>query len=269
MSEHAVDPQVAGESTTTSQHWEVRRLDYDAPLLWLAAGVRDLVAAPYSSVLYGMLFAASAAATTYAAMEQPGFAVAFITGLLLIGPVLAAGLYVAARQRQAGEKVSIVKGIALLARRSTNIALFAVFLALLMAAWVRLSALIFALQFNTFTITLDGYQGVLSGTGDPIVVAYFVVIGLLLAAAVFVTSAVAVPMIVDRDCGPLTAIHASVQSFAKNWLVMLGWAASIVALTVVGVATLFLGMIILFPVLGYASWHSYKGLIAYTEHDPD
>ena len=247
--------QAATEKTTV-----IRSVEADAPLQWLAAGVRDFLATPGSSLLYGALFSLLAAGTIYLTWELPGFTFAFLTGLVLIGPVLAAGLYVAARQLASGEPASIFAALSLLRTRGANLALFGVFLALIMA-WVRLSALLFALKFNSLTITLDGYLGVLSGTGDPVALAYFLLIGSALAVTVFVTSAVAIPMIVDRNCGPITAIQTSARAVAHNWTAMLVWAFSIVVLTVVGSLTLFLGMLVLFPILGYATWHSYRSLV--------
>jgi len=176
--------------------------------------------------------------------------------------LLAAGLYLAARQQGNGEPVSIPAAIRHLSTRSANLGLYAIFLALIMAAWVRLSALLFAVKSNIVFISVDGYQTILSGTGDPVAVAYFLLIGLALAFTVFITSAVAIPMIVDRDCGPFTAIQTSARAFAKNWPAMLVWAALIVALTAIGIFTYFVGMLVLFPVLGYATWHSYKALVS-------
>jgi uncharacterized membrane protein len=247
--------------TLTSPAAEVRHIGLTAPFGWLADGVRSFASAPGTSLLYGALFALAAAGTTYLSLTLPGFTVAFLTGLLLIGPLLAAGLYVAARQQGNGEPVSIPAAIRHLGTRSANLGLFAIFLALIMAAWVRLSALLFAIKFNTVFIPVEGYQGILSGTGDPVAVAYFFLIGLALALTVFITSAVAIPMIVDRDCGPFTAIQTSARAFAKNWPAMLVWAALIVTLTGIGVFTYFVGMLVLFPVLGYATWHSYKALV--------
>jgi len=257
MSAHTINtmPGVSGDAA------EIRRVDASAPLRWLGAGVRSFLAAPGPSLVYGVLFTLAAAGTLYLSWTLPGFTVAFVTGLLLIGPLLAAGLYVAARQQHAGEPVKIGAAIRFLSTRSANMGLYAVLLALIMAAWVRISALLSAVKFNTFNVTVDGYLGILSGGGDPIAIAYFVVVGLALALTVFITSAVAIPMVVDRDCGPLTAVHASARAFAKNWFTMLIWAALIVAITVVGIATYFVGMVVLFPVLGYASWHSYKSLV--------
>jgi len=249
------------KSTLSSPAAEVHHIGLTAPFGWLADGVRSFATAPGTSLLYGALFALAAAGTTYLSWTLPGFTVAFLTGLLLIGPLLAAGLYVAARQQGNGEPVSIPEAIRHLSTRSANLGLFAIFLALIMVAWVRLSTLLFAIKFNTVFISVEDYQGILSGTGDPVAAAYFVGIGLALALTVFITNAVAIPMIVDRDCGPFTAIPTSARAFAKNWPAMLVWAALIVALTVIGILTYFVAMLVLFPVLGYATWHSYKALV--------
>ena len=83
----------------------------------------------------------------------------------------------------------------------------------------------------------------------------------MLALAVFVTSAVAAPMIVDINCNPLQAMYASVKVFAANPLPMLIWAALIVGLSMLGILPFFVGMWVLFPVLGYASWHSYRATV--------
>lgn len=239
----------------------IHRVDPDAPFEWLAAGVRNFIAAPWASLLYGALFSLVTAGILYMTREMPGFSVAFITGLLLIGPILASGLYAAARQQAEGQPVSIAAALSLIRSRATNLALFGVFLALIMAAWVRLSALLFAIKFNSVTITLDGYLGMLSGSADPLVLAYFVLIGLALATTVFITSAVAIPLILDRDVGPITAIKTSARAVAANWPAMLMWAAVIVAMTSVGLITFLVGMLLLFPILGYATWHSYRSLV--------
>jgi len=248
-------------STLASPAAEVRRIGLTAPFGWLADGVRSFASAPGASLLFGALFALAAAGTTYLSWTLPGFTVAFLTGLLLIGPLMAAGLYVAARQQGNGEPVSIPAAIRHLGTRSANLGLFAIFLALIMVAWVRLSTLLFAIKFNTVFISVEDYQGILSGTGDPVAMAYFVGIGFALALTVFITSAVAIPMVVDRDCGPFTAIQTSARAFAQNWPAMLVWATLIVNLTGIGILTYFIGMLVLFPVLGYATWHSYKALV--------
>jgi uncharacterized membrane protein len=241
---------------------EPRRAGAGEPLRWLRAGWRDFAAAPAPSLLYGSFFALGCWGVLALVSELPGFTLAFLTGLLLIGPFLASGLYVAARQRERGEPVSVRAGIAHLWSRRTNLGLFAVLLALVMAAWVRLSALLFAVKFNSLGLSIEAYTGLISGASDPWVLAYFVGIGFVLALTVFVIGAVSIPMIVDRDTGPVTAIRTSARVVARNWPAMSLWAASIVLLTGLGIATWFAGMVVLFPVLGYATWHSFRRLVA-------
>jgi uncharacterized membrane protein len=214
------------------------------------------------SLLYGATFVLACLGMVALTRELPWFTIAFLTGLLVMGPFLAAGLYAAARQLSAGEPVSVRAGLELLRSRATNLALFAVFLALIMTAWVRLSALLFAVKFGTLSPSIEGYLGVLGGSGgDPIVWSYFVLIGLALASVVFVTSAIAIPLILDRDAGPLTAIQTSARAVVRNWPAMLLWSGLIAVLTIVGIVTFFVAMLVIFPVLGYATWHSYRRLV--------
>ncbi len=233
-----------------------------APLHWIAAGVDDLRHATLYGLLYGLLFTAACGLTFLLVSGLPWFTIAFLTGLLLIGPYLASGVYLAARQRESGAPVSIRAALTVLAARKTNMAFYGVFLALLMVVWVRLAALLFAIQFTSMSPTIDDYLGILSGGADPWVLAFFLGIGLVLAVTVFVTSAVSVPLIIDRDQDPLSAIRTSARAVVRNWPAMALWAALIVILTAIGVATFGAGLVVLFPVLGYATWHSYRDLVA-------
>ncbi|NEX22868.1 DUF2189 domain-containing protein [Thiorhodococcus mannitoliphagus] len=241
----------------------IRKVDITEPLDWIRGGARTLARHPAHSLLYGSIFALACWLTALLTWSLPWFTVAFLTGLMLMGPFLAAGLYVAARQSEVEASVSIGQSVALIWERRTNLSLFVLFLGLIAAAWVRLSALLFAIKFSAFTPSIQSYQSVLGGTGfDPVVSGFFVGIGFILAATVFVTSAVAIPLILDRDAGPITAIQASVRTFNQNWPAMLLWAAIIVALSGIGILTFFLGMVVIFPLLGYATWESYKRMLA-------
>ena len=248
-------------SDPVSSTVDIRTVRFSEPFAWLHAGWRDFTLAPAVSLLYGAIFALTCLGVVALTWQLPWFTIAFLTGLLVMGPFLAAGLYTAARGLEVGERPSVLESLRLLRSRSTNLGLFAVFLAVVMAAWVRLSALLFAVKFGTFSPSIEGYLAVLGGGGgDPIVWAYFALIGLALAAVVFVSSAVAIPMIVDRDAGPITAIQVSARAVARNWPAMALWAGLIATLTVLAIATSFVAMLVIFPVLGYATWHSYKRL---------
>lgn len=258
MGAHAIH----GQDSRPSEIPLIRQVDIAEPLDWLAKAARSFAQHPGHSVLYGIVFALACWASLWLTWSLPWFTIAFLTGLMLIGPFLAAGLYVAARQSEAGAPVSIQTSLHLIWERRTNLSLFALFLGLIAAAWVRLSALLFAIKFSAFSPSIQSYQSALSGAGfDPIVTGFFIGIGFLLAATVFVTSALAIPLILDRDAGPITAIQASARAFGKNWPAMLLWAALIVSLSGLGILTFFVGMIVIFPMLGYATWHSYRQML--------
>jgi len=258
MSSNAIDADSSARNTGKPQ---VRRVPVEAPLEWLHQGWRTLIAAPFTSLLYGAVFALVCVGAVALTQTLPWFTIAFLTGLLLIGPFLASGLYIGARQHEAGERIAIRKSLALIWERATNLGLFAVFLGLIAAAWIRLSALIFAFHVDSFSPNANSFLGLLGGSLDFGVVAFFLLIGALLAFVIFVTSAVAIPMIIDRDAGPIDAVLASVRAVRANWAPMALWAGLIVALTGLGILTWFVGMVVLFPLLGYATWYSYRAVL--------
>jgi len=145
-------------------------------------------------------------------------------------------------------------------QRRTYLALFSLMLAMVMAAWIRFSAILFAVKFSTFSRSVEAYTRMFTSGDGWITLSFFVGIGFLLAAVVFAISAVAIPLILDKDADFVTAMQTSYRVVTSNPGAMAVWAISIVALTAVGIATAFVGFAVIFPVLGYATWHSYRAL---------
>lgn len=83
----------------------------------------------------------------------------------------------------------------------------------------------------------------------------------MLVTVVFVFSAFAIPLIVDKDSDSISAMQISFRSVKRNPGSMFVWAAIIASLTVIGVATAFVGLAIVFPILGYATWYSYRDVV--------
>jgi uncharacterized membrane protein len=246
--------------SAVTQH-EIAKVAVSAPFKWLGKGIKDFRQIPGLSLLYGLLFTGLCGGVYLLLSNAPWYAMAYLTGLVVLGPFLASGLYVASRDIEAGEIPSIDRSLRLLIQRKTYLALFSVILALVMAAWVRLSALLFAVKFNTLTPSMDAYIGMLTSPEGWITLSYFVGIGFILAATVFVVSAVAIPLILDKDEDFITAIQTSYRVVMKNLPAMAVWAALIVVITAIGIATAFIGLAVLFPILGYATWHSYRATV--------
>lgn len=248
------DPVDSSERTNTTS--ELTR-----PLRWIEKGVKDFQEAPALSLLYGSLFALACGGIYSLINSVPWFSLAYLTGLVFLGPFLAAGLYAASRDMERGDKPSISGSLRLIYQRRTYLALFSLMLTLVMAVWIRFSSLLFAVKFSTVNPSIEAYTSMLTSSGGGVVLSYFVGIGLLLSVAVFVLSAVAIPYILDEDADFITAMQRSLKVVAENPLSMSAWAFGIVLLTALGIATAFIAFLVIFPVLGYATWHSYRELV--------
>ena len=94
----------------------------------------------------------------------------------------------------------------------------------------------------------------------PEVVAAYLAVGTVFATIVFVVSAISIPMLLDRNGDIYTAMATSFLAVTRNISAMIIWAALIVILSAIGFATLLFGMIVIFPILGHATWHAYRDL---------
>lgn len=238
------------------------RMEPDEPWEWLAAGWRDVLAGPGISLTYGVAFTivslGLAAALFY--FDMPHLLLPLSAGFMLIGPMLAVGLYETSRRRQAGEPVSLRTALFVPVRNPTQLALLGVMLMAVHLIWIRIATLLYALFLGTqpfpgleetvsiLFFTFDGLGLLVVGTA----------FGGVLAAAVFALTAFSVPILMVRDVDAVTAVLESVRMVRQNLLPMLVWAWLIVMLTAVGIVTCFVGLAITFPLIGHATWHAYR-----------
>ena len=146
-------------------------------------------------------------------------------------------------------------------RRSGGaLAHFGVELVIVAIFWERLSAILCALFYGGETPSLDAFIATSSCPANiPLVIAY-VAIGGVFATIVFVLTAVSIPWLLDRNGDIYTAMATSLVAVGRNIPAMLLWAMLIVGLTAIGFATALFGLIVIFPVLGHATWHAYREL---------
>ena len=138
-----------------------------------------------------------------------------------------------------------------------------VVLMLLHLAWVRVATLLFALFFDgahpTWGTIIDT---VFFSRASLPFLATGCAVGFALACAAFALGAVSIPMLLDRDAGVFASIATSVAAVRHNWRPMALWAALIVVFTAAGMATLFVGLAVAMPLIGHATWHAYRDLVA-------
>ena len=135
-------------------------------------------------------------------------------------------------------------------------------LAAIVVVWFVASEVMFRTILHTSGPSLDValWGGVTNAANRPEILGY-IGSGAVLAAVVFALSVVTVPMMIDRNASASEAMWASVRVTMRNLPAMLVWSVLIVALTAIGFLTMLIGMIVLVPLLGHATWHAYRDLI--------
>lgn len=241
----------------------VQKVNATAPFRWLAAGWQDFLANPLASGFYGIAFVIAGVLVISASMQNTLLVMTFVTGFFLIAPFLCLGLYELSRQREMTGSNQLSRSLFVFMRRRRDMALLVVFQALIMIAWIRLVTLMSAIYVtNTGTSVTVLFDQLLSSSEGLGFLGMFVLAGAALATLVFVTSVVAWPMLLHRATGVLIAISTSVKAVTQNKLTMLIWAGLIVSLIlIVGVATLSVGLVVILPVIGHASWHAYRDMV--------
>ena len=242
-------------------HVEIRHVPVTAPFQWLDRAWGDLREIGAPGLAHGALIAILGAVLLMLGSTHFYFTAAAITGYLLVGPVMTTGLCELARRRAAREPLGFDQSLQGLTRNADGLAHFGGVLALLGVLWFVLSAVLLqsALNASTPTLAVALWDG--SANVPVSQVLGYIGCGAVLAALVFAFSVVAVPLIIDRHARASEAIRASVRATLANLPAMLVWAALIVAVTAIGFLTLLVGMVIVAPLLGYATWHAYRDLI--------
>ena len=241
-----------------------RHLPASAAFRWLALGWRDLWTRPMPSLLYG-LGVALLSLLVIAAMTVFGWDhILFpaLSGFLVVGPLLATGLYEKSRRLEAGEPISLWR--MLFPRRGAGAHLFFVgaVLLTLMLLWMRAAVLLYALFFGWRPFPgFDHIVEMLFTTPVGLtMLATGTAIGGLFAAFSFAISAFSIPMLLDRKLDAFSAMAMSMSLVWNNLPAALLWGAIILLLTLVSLGTALVGLIIIFPLLGHATWHAYASV---------
>jgi uncharacterized membrane protein len=240
---------------------QIRVVNIGAPFAWIARGWRDFRRTPVPSLLHGLLAAVGGMLVLILARERFYLVSGAFSGFVLVAPVLVTGLYELSRRLAAGERPTLTQAIAAWGRTGGALLGFGLLLAVVGTFWVLVSSVLIALFVQA---PITGFEDflryvVLSRESNLFVV--WMTLGGIVASLVFAASAVSVPLLLDRDIDLLAAIVTSIQAVGANPLPMALWAALIMAATLLGIGTALVGLIVVVPVLGHATWHAYVDLV--------
>ena len=236
----------------------VREVALGAPFRWLALGWRDFTRAFGPSVLHGVIVTvAGLAIATIALRFWPILPGAF-SGFVLVAPILATGLYELSRRLERGERPNLAQAMDAWTRGTRPLVWLGVGLAFGATAWVLFSSVLVALFVREPIVGFDGFlRHVVLSEGSNLFWVWMLAGGIG-AAFTFAATVVSVPLLLDRRTDLPSALVTSVRAVGANPLAMALWAAIIMVLTALSMATAMIGFAFAIPVVGHASWHAYR-----------
>lgn len=264
-------PAARPDTPVTEAAVAIRTVDLLAPLHWLALGARDLVRGGWLSLLHGVALAAFGAALLLLAHQKFWLLAGAFSGFLVVAPVLATSLYAISRALAHGRRVHL--GLLVdtwLSWQQSRVSerggywcmvRFGLLLALAGTGWVLTSAALITLMAGApVNAPIDFLRHVVLAR-DNFLFEIWLLMGGVLAAPIFASSVVSMPLLLDRRISVLPAVLASWRVVLANPAPMALWAALIMLLVLLGFATALLGLVVLVPLLGHASWHAYAALV--------
>lgn len=244
-----------------SRRFGTRTIPVLRPLGWLAAGWGDFMRCPLPGLLHGLACALFGGVLFWAARHQFWLLSGAFSGFLLVAPILATGLYAVSRALERDGRASLGLALAAWRPRDGRLVVFGLLLAFAGTGWVMTSASLITgfapapvrnpVEFLRVVVLAD--RGYLFEA--------WLALGGVLAAPVFASSVVAIPLLLDREIGVLGAVFTSWRVVMTNPVPLALWAGLLMALTLLGMATGMLGLVAVVPWLAHASWHAYRDLV--------
>jgi uncharacterized membrane protein len=254
-------PASVSAGTIQPSHSEIRRVPARQAIEWLDRGWDDVKQIGAPGIAQGALIAVLGGVLLMLGSTHMYLIAAAVTGYLLVGPVMTTGLCELARRREARQPLSFDDSLQALTRNPEGLTHFGGILGLIAVLWFILSVILLESVLSapapSLAVTLWGGASILT----PSQVLSYVVCGGVLAVIVFAVSVVSVPLIIDRHASAWDAIRTSLRATLANLPAMLLWAFLIVGLTAIAFLTALVGMVIVAPLLGYATWHAYRDLV--------
>ncbi len=232
----------------------------------LKAGLHDFRRAPFYGIAFALVYVLGGLVlyAVFLASGQSWWFIPIALGFPLLAPFAATGLYEVSRRLEQGAPLTwaAVAGC-VLAQKDRQIPSMAMVIMLAFMFWVFVAHTIFALFFGLQPITSSTFDMLLSGPGLMMLLVGSA-IGGIMAAVLFALTVISLPLLLDREVDFITAMITSFGVVTANPAPMAVWAALIAGLLFLGMLPMFLGLFVVLPVLGHATWHLYRHVLPRT-----
>ena len=251
---------------------QVRTVGLMQPMTWLVLAWRDMARSGWISFAHGLAITAFGGAILAVAHHRFWLLAGALSGFLVVAPVLATSLYALSRaleQRQEANLGVVLKTWLNWQNSHFNkwgndywcMVQFGALLALAATGWVITSAAFITLLAPVPVESPMDFMRHVVLANNGWLFELWLGLGSLLAAPIFASSVIAMPLLLDRRASLRVAVLTSWQVVVANPLPMAFWAALILGFTLLGLGSLLLGLIFVMPMLGHASWHAYRDLV--------
>lgn len=239
----------------------VRTVSLGAPLQWLDRGARDLWRCPVPGLLHGLAATLFGVLLLGLARDRFWLLAGAFSGFLLVAPLLATALYLVSRELEGGRCIGVAAALAIYRRRDARLIGFGLLLALAGTGWVLTSAA-FVTTFAGAPVRapIDFVRHVVLASNGWLFEGWLL-LGGVLAAPIFASTVVALPLLVDRQISLHDAVLCSWRAVLTNPVALALWALCLAALVLFGMGLGLIGLVLMVPWLGHASWHAYRDLV--------
>ncbi len=221
------------------------------------------------TLFYGISFWVMALTLGAVFRNRPEYTMSIASGCLLVGPFLAMGLYEVSRRRERGLSPDLGSSLTCWDSHVRSMGMLVLVLIVLELLWGRASLVVFAVFFNTGMPSTTGVIQAIFSPENWEFVAVYLLVGGVFAGLVYAIAVVSIPMILDRDTDAISAAITSIQVVYENTGVMLLWGLLLTALVALALLPWGLGLLLVGPWLGHASWHAYRGSVRWIEEAGD
>lgn len=238
----------------------VRQVSPGHVLRWIKLGWQDLIRAGWPSLLHGIIVFIASIGIVFIALLYWPLLPGAVSGFVLVGPILATGLYALSQRLEQGQEPRLQDAVLAWQHGSKCLFRFGTLLVLLGAAWVAVTAVLFHFFVDAEINQPQAFLHYVLVQNE----AHFLlwaILGGLGTALVFGLTVVSVPLLLDRDINTPNALQTSIRAVGENPITMGVWAICILIATGFSIITLMLGFVVLYPLMGHASWHVYRDLV--------